>query len=73
MMATRGLRVAKPEDVTLVQVWVGRLVWLVLPSKEIEITHCSYVIKLTGPGQWDVEQFRNGSDAEARVAELVQA
>lgn len=71
-MAAHGLRVAKPEDITLVQVRVGRRVWLVLPTRNVEITHCSYVIKLTGPGQWDIEQFRNGADAEARVAELVQ-
>jgi hypothetical protein len=42
-------------------------VWLVLPTKTIEITHCSYVIKLTDSGTWDVEQFRDRADAEAHA------
>lgn len=69
-MATRGLRVINRDDITLVQVRVGNRVWLVLPTKNIEITHCSYVLKLNGPGNWDVEQFGDSADAEARVVEL---
>jgi hypothetical protein len=27
---------------------------------------------VAGPGEWEVEQFRDGADAEARVAELTR-
>jgi hypothetical protein len=69
-MATRGLKVNRQEDIHLVQVRSAGRVWLVLPNRDMEITSCSYVIKMTGHGEWDVEQFATAEEASSRVKEL---
>jgi len=72
-MAERGLRVDKKEDVRLVQVRVGSRVWLVLPNRDVEISRCSYVLKLVARGEWDVEQYATSEQAGARVQELASS
>jgi hypothetical protein len=72
-MAERGLRVDRQEDIRLTQVRVGGRVWLVLPDRDVEITRCSYVLKLVGVGQWDVEQYASSEQASARVSELASS
>lgn len=71
-MAERGLHVAQASEILLVQVRVNNRVWLILPNTDAEITTGSYVVKLAGSGVWDVEQFRDGDDAQARVTELIK-
>lgn len=69
-MAQRGLYVKSAEDILLVHVRVDNRVWLVMPNDDIEITNGSYIVKLAGPNQWEVEQFKTSDEAAARVAIL---
>ena len=70
-LAMRGLQVERADRVHLVQVRVNDRVWLVLPNRDVEITTCSYVLKLVADGEWDVEFFHSSEDAEDRLADLV--
>ena len=69
-MAGRGLHVQSQDDILLVHVRVDNRVWLLMPDKDIEITRGSYVLKGSGPSQWDVEQFNTSDEAAERVATL---
>lgn len=69
-MSRRGLHVKDAADILLVHVRVDDRVWLLVPNEDIEITTCSYIVKLTGPSQWEVEQFATQEQAAERVAEL---
>jgi Fe-S-cluster containining protein len=69
-MSHRGLHVKDAADILLVHVRVDDRVWLLVPNDDIEITACSYIVKLTGPSQWEVEQFATQEQAAVRVAEL---
>lgn len=69
-MSRRGLHVTDAADILLVHVRVDDRVWLLVPNDDIEITRGSYVVKLAGPSQWEVEQFATQERAAERVAEL---
>lgn len=69
-MAQRGLYVKSTDEILLVHVRVDNRVWLVMPDNDIEITHGSYIVKLAGPNQWEVEQFKTSDEAADRVAIL---
>jgi hypothetical protein len=71
-MARGGLKVDDPEKVYIVQVRVDNRVWLVLPDRDVEITRCSYILKLASPGEWEVEMFDTQEQAATRVAVLAR-
>jgi uncharacterized protein len=72
-MAHGGLKVNDPDKVYIVQVRVDNRVWLVLPDRDIEITRCSYILKLARQGEWEVEQFPDSTAAADRVRTLTGA
>lgn len=70
-MSLRGLHVRSADEILLVHIRIHDRVWLVLPEKDIEITHGSYVVKLIGAGKWGVEQFDDTVQASERVNALL--
>lgn len=71
MMALRGLKVDLPEQILLVHIRCHDRVWLLLPDRDAEISHGSYIVKLVGEGRWDIEQFDSNEAAADRVADLM--
>jgi hypothetical protein len=72
-MARRGLHVRSAEEILLVHVRVDRRAWLLTPNEDVEITSCSYIVKLVSAGQWEVEQFTTQEKAAERVMELTRS